>query len=125
MADPALRFIRWLDPEKRFAVFEYYGTQFVVPRSRIIPHPVFEYTHPEIKNPNLLAETATESNSVFGIPIFRWFMHKLSKGNLLEVDEDDWEAAYYFPPKTDFSCVRDCILRGGDVDICIAECSNW
>jgi len=53
-------------------------------------------------------------------------MHKVwSKRNQLEVDEEDWEKAYYFPPRTDFSCIRDCILKGVEHDICVAECSSW
>jgi len=125
---PEFRFIRWLDPEKRFALFEMVDTreQFIVPRSRIIPHPIFEYTHPGI-DPNRLAEMAAEQQSFFGIPIFRWYMHKCwTKKNPLEVDEEDWEKAYFFPPNIDFSCVRDCVLKGGkDFDLCVEECSSW
>ena len=125
---PEFRFIRWLDSERRFAIFECTDTKelFVVPRSRIIPHPVFEYSHPEVRDPNLLAELAAENNSFFGISIFRWYMHKVwAKKNNLEVDDEDWEKAYYFPPHIDFSCVRDRIRKGEEHDIAVAECSSW
>jgi hypothetical protein len=118
------RFVRWYDQFKAFAIFEVVDLrqQFIVPRSRLIPTPIFEYTHP-IKDPNILAEKAAENNSCFGIVIFRWWMHKLRKGNLMEVDDEDIEKAYYFPLTLRFDCVRDCVLRGGDTDICIADCS--
>ena len=125
---PEFRFVRWLDSKRRFAVFECVDTKelFIVPRSRIIPHPVFEYSHPEIKDPNLLAELAAENNSFFGIGIFRWYTHKVwTKKNPLEVDEEDWEKAYYFPPRVNFSCVRDRILKGEEHDVAVAECSSW
>jgi hypothetical protein len=124
---PEFKFIRWYDPYKAFAVFEVVDLkqQFIVPRSRLIPTPAFEYTHPEIRDPNLLAEMATEANSVFGVVIFRWWLHKSAKGNLMEIDEDDIEKAYYFPPTISFSCVRDCVVRGEDTDICIADCSSF
>ncbi len=122
------RFIRWYDPEKRFAVFEDVtsGQEFIVPRSRIIPHPLC-HAQFTLSDPNRIVEVCAEQQHFFGPEIFRWYMHKVwVKKDPMTIDEDDVEKAYYLPPHVDFSCVRDCILKGGkDADLCIAECSSW
>lgn len=130
MAKQEFVFVKWLY-DKHLAVFKdtLSGKYFVVPKSRLIPHPICEYKHSNIRDPNLLSEICTEENSLFGIAIFRHFLHKLKLHELSDspdrviVTEEDIEKAYDFPLITDFSCVRDCILRGGDTDLCIAECS--
>ena len=123
------RFVRWLENyDKYFAVFIVVdtGEEFIVPRSRLIPHPVFEYTHPEVKDPNRLAELAAETNHLFSIPIFRWYMHKVwTKKNPMSIDDEDIELAYEFPSTIDFSCVRDCLLRGEIHDLCVEKCSKF
>ena len=129
------RFVRWYDPNKLFAVFEVTDLKqyFLVPRSRLIPHPLCQYSLEAkgIRDPNLIAEICAEQGSVFGIAIFRHWLHCVKTGKVakdpsaLVPDEEDYEKAYPFPPNVDFSCVRDCLLRGEDTDICIAECSSW
>ena len=124
---PEFRFKKWVDPGKRWALFveEESGIEFIVPRSRLIPHVVFEYTHPDIKDPNEMVEKAAESNSLFGIPIFRHFIHLMKKGDFKCMDEEEAEKTYRLPPKVDFSCIRDKILAGEDTDEAIADCSSW
>ena len=126
---PEFKFLDWIDPEHHWARFLIVdtGEVMIVPRSRLIPHPLCQYEAEAkgIKDPNAIADYCTEKNSLFGIPLFRHWLHLTKKGNLLAMDEEEWEKAYYFPPHMDFSCVRDCLLRGGDTDLCIANCSTW
>jgi len=123
------RFLRWLDPEKRWALFLIVdtGQQMVVPRSRLIPHPLCQYELEAqgIRDPNRIAEICAERNSLFGIPIFRHYLHLIKKGDYMAMDAEEWEKTYYFPPHVDFSKVRDLILQGWDIDEAIAECSSW
>ena len=125
---PEFKFLRWLDPEHRWALFQVVdtGEQMVVPRSRLIPHTICEgeARGKGLRDPNAIIDYCTERNSLFGIPIFRHWLHLTKKGNLMSMDEEEWEKAYYMPP-VDFSCVRDCILAGKDTDVCIAECTYW
>jgi len=120
-------FVRWYDPYHMFAVFRDVetGIEFLVPRSRLIPHPLCEaeVTAKGIHDPNLVADICAERSSVFGIAIFRHFLHLMKKGNYFATDEEELEKAYPFPDTVNFSCVRNCILEGKDTDICIADCS--
>lgn len=80
------KFIKWVDPEKRWALFTDEDTkqQFIVPRSRLIPHPLCQYELEAqgIRDPNRIAEACAERSSVFGIAIFRHYLHLMKKGLL-------------------------------------------
>lgn len=118
-------FIRWINPF--VAEFSYLGYRVLVPLSRLIPHPLCEVQarNEGITDPNAIARYCAEKSSVFGISLEHWFLHRLKEGKLDSFDDELIEKAYEFPPNIDFACVRNCILRGGLTDICIAHCSSW
>jgi len=124
LSEKLYRFVRWGEG-KRYAVL--YDTDMklyvIVPFSRLIPHPVCEDVYRSLgyKDPNIIAERCAEEGSVFGIAVFRHELHLLSKYNNTYVREPEKE--YFFPRTIDFSCVRECILKGKDTDQCIRECS--
>jgi len=126
---PEFVFVRWLDPSHRWALFQVVDTKrfMVVPRSRLIPHTICEgeARGMGITDPNAIVDYCTERNSLFGIPLFRHWLHLTKKGDLMSMDAEEWEKAYHLPPHVDFPCIRDCILRGGEMDLCIANCSSW
>jgi len=117
------KFVRWCE-EGLCAIFrdEVTGREFVVPFSRLIPHPVCEFLkHPDIEDPNELARRCAEESSIFGIAIFRHYLHLLKEGNLMK---RELEKEYLFPETVDFSCVREEILRGTPTDEAIRKCST-
>jgi len=125
------KFRKWIyiNGMKAFAVIydTESGEEFYVPRSRLIPTPACEgYARSlGLNDPNKIMEFCVERNSFFGIPVFRHYLHLRAKGDLKSMDVEELYKAYEFPPKTDFSCIRDLILQGKDTDIAIAMCSEF
>lgn len=124
---PRFRFIGWYNSEKTLALIEdtETGVALPVPRLRLIPHPRTEeeLRASGISNPNQLAELAAEANSLFAIPIHRWFQKK--KWTPQPLGPEDLEEAVPFPENTDFSCIRDCVLEGRkQYALCVEECSQ-
>ena len=117
------KFVRW-GPNHNYAVFKEVttGRLVYVPFSRLIPTPACEaYYMVRVGDPNVIAVLCAEESSIFGPAIARHFNHLLLKYGRTDVREPEKE--YRFPLSIDFSCVRDCILMGGDTDRCIRKCS--
>jgi len=125
---PVYKFVMWAF-DKFFALIEDVSTgeRFLVPRSRLIPTLLCESEARAngINDPNRIVEYCAEKSSFFGIPVFRHYLHLKAKGNMLAVDEDELWKAYDLPPKVDFECIREKIMKGEDTDLAIEECSGW
>ena len=116
-----MKFVRWLDPQKRIAVIRVAGREYYVPRTRLIPHLMCQLRHPEIKDPNQLAIKCAEENSFFGLAVFRHILHLEKLGNPKLIER---EKVYDFPKNISFSCVRDKIVKEKiDLDEAIKICS--
>jgi len=116
-----IKFVGWLDKDKKIAIVEYGGRKYYIPRTRLIPHPVCQLRHLDIRDPNKLAIICAEENSFLGIPVFRHILHldKLGNPKLIEPQK-----VYDFPKTVKFSCVRDKILKEKmDTDKAIKVCS--
>lgn len=124
---PRFRFLGWHNSEKMFALVEdtETGVVLLVPRLRLIPHPRAEEELRAlgISDPNQLVELAAEANSLFAVPIHRWFQKK--KWTPQPPSPEDLEEATRFPENTDFSCIRGCVLEGRKrYALCVEECSQ-
>ncbi|GEM_PF-4285704 len=121
------RFVEWVDPAtKKWAKFIVYPTLevMVVPRSRLIPHQdcqnAVEYRG--IRDPNRIAELCAEESSLFGLALYRHYLHLKKKGDLMSMDLEERGKTFYFHPELDFSCVRDMILRGESTKKALIYC---
>jgi len=118
------KFVRWGEGG-RYAILYNTDTKAyaAVPFSRLIPHPICEshYRSLGYTDPNEIAAKCAEEGSVFGPAVFRHELHlSLAYRNTLVREK---EKEYFFPETVDFSCVRDCIMKGEDTDRCIRRCS--
>lgn len=117
-------FVKWVDPEKRFAHFKYMGIDIVIPRSRLIPHLACEVEciRKGIRDVNRIVEICAEKSSVYGFALFRYFLDKVEdyrrKGYTLEqivkmgIWDRDYDKAYYFKPTCNLLKVRELIAKG-------------
>jgi len=118
------QFIKWVDPEKRFAHFKYMGIDIIVPRSRLIPHLAceLEARMKGIRDVNKIVEYCAEKSSIYGFALYRYFLDKLEdyrrKGYTLEeivrkgIWDRDYDKAYYFKPSCDLIKLRELIAKG-------------
>ena len=118
------QFIKWVDPEKRFAHFKYMGIDIIVPRSRLIPHLAceLEARMKGIRDVNKIVEYCAEKSSIYGFALYRYFLDKLEdyrkKGYTLEeivkkgIWDRDYDKAYYLKPTCDLIKLRELIAKG-------------
>ena len=118
------QFIKWVDPEKRFAHFKYMGIDIIVPRSRLIPHLACELEArlKGIRDVNKIVDYCAEKSSIYGFALYRYFLDKLEdyrkKGYTLEeivkkgIWDRDYDKAYYLKPTCDLIKLRELLAKG-------------
>jgi len=114
-------FKKWVDG-KDYAMVEYDGKEYLVPRTRMLPHPVCQVKleRKGVTDPDELVDKCAERDSMFGLSVFHHIFHLAKEKAPMKREP---EKVYPIPEDVSFGCVRDHVLKGEDIDKAYKECS--